>query len=218
MGKKTPTLELADQQPSTSEKRGPGRPRTRPRPEELDLEKVTKRGTPRKIAPPKYGKRQPVHTTRGQLNVMKNAMLSITDPLRPPAQVRLRPQDEPFWENVIATRARDEWTPNDLILAAQLARCQSEIEDESTELESEGNIVHTTFGPKANPRAAIVEMLLKREIQLTRVLQMHALGVGKRSGKLAPLRKAEADARRIAEELQGETEDDLLASRTDDDD
>ena len=41
---------------------------------------------------------------------------------------------------------------------------------------------------------------------------MHALGVGKRSGKLAPLRKAEAAAREVANELREDTDDDLLAS------
>ena len=43
-------------------------------------------------------------------------------PIDPPAHVRLRDGDRPFWDGIVRARARDEWCESDLVVAAQLAR------------------------------------------------------------------------------------------------
>lgn len=65
-----------------------------------------------------------------------DAMVNAARPLPSiPGHVRLRAEDLPFWEGVVRARARDEWTDADLVVAAQLARCQHDIERESEALE-----------------------------------------------------------------------------------
>src|ERR1035437_4638042 len=85
-------------------------------------------------------------------------------PPAPPAHVKLRDSDKPYWDSIIAGRARDEWTPVSLVLAAQLARCQSDIETEQATLAAEGSVI----AGKVNPRATVVDVLGKRQMALMR--------------------------------------------------
>src|SRR5688572_26106481 len=88
-------------------------------------------------------------------------------PLQCPAHVTLRSGDEPFWEAVIRARARDEWTDCDLVVAAQLARCQSDIERESRALDEEGSTLKNDRGTMvANPRFTVLQQLAQREMAL----------------------------------------------------
>ncbi|NJC33874.1 hypothetical protein GGR88_001348 [Sphingomonas jejuensis] len=48
--------------------------------------------------------------------------------LLPPTSVRLRPGDLPYWNAVIAERAKSEWTDADLHVAASLARAMADAE------------------------------------------------------------------------------------------
>jgi len=93
--------------------------------------------------------------------------------LEPPEHVQLRDVDLPFWDAVIRSRARDEWTPTDLILAAQLARAQADVEREQATLDTEGTVIVTGAGRStANPRASLIDGLCKREMALLRTLRM----------------------------------------------
>lgn len=49
-------------------------------------------------------------------------------PIEPPEYVTLPKECRPFWEAIVTSRARDTWTPADLVLAANLARTQHAIE------------------------------------------------------------------------------------------
>src|SRR5690554_3069518 len=49
-------------------------------------------------------------------------------PLEPPAHVRVRDRDRPFWNAIVQSRARDTWTDSDLAMAASLARAYGDIE------------------------------------------------------------------------------------------
>ena len=51
-------------------------------------------------------------------SAVKAMLNAAKDDLRPPAHVRLRDGDEPFWVGVVRARARDEWTEADLMVAA----------------------------------------------------------------------------------------------------
>jgi hypothetical protein len=133
-------------------------------------------------------------------------------PIKVPAHVRLRDGDEPFWIGILRARARDEWTDADLVVAAQLARCQSDIERESIVLESEDSVVINARGTQiVNPRISVLEQLARREMALMRTLRMGGRIAGDardESGK----RKLESEARRAREEVLDDEEDTLLAS------
>lgn len=128
--------------------------------------------------------------------------------LQPPAHVKLRDGDEPFWVAVVRARARDEWSEADLVVAAQLARCLHDIEKEQVELDIEGTVVKNDRGTLvANPRVSVLEQFARREMALMRTLRMGGRIAGDardESGK----RKIERTSRKVREEIE---DDGLLA-------
>lgn len=48
--------------------------------------------------------------------------------LSPPAHVKIRRGDLPFWEDVIAEKPKSEWSDADLVIAANLARALADSE------------------------------------------------------------------------------------------
>lgn len=96
-------------------------------------------------------------------------------PIEPPAHVSLRDGDRPFWEAVVRARARNTWTEVDLAKAANLARCQADIERISGELAVEGDTSTNDRGTViVNPKHALLETLSRREIALSRAIHVHA--------------------------------------------
>lgn len=126
-----------------------------------------------------------------------------------PAHVKLRPEDRPFWDGVLCARARDEWTEVDLVVAAQLARCQRDIEVETEALQGEGTVVRNDRGTQvANPRVSVLEQLARREMALMRTLRMGGRVAGD-ARDMAGARTLERRARQMMNE--SEEEDSLLA-------
>ena len=126
-----------------------------------------------------------------------------------PAHVRLRDGDRAFWDGVVRARARDEWTEADLVVAAQLARCQHDIETQQEELDAEGAVVKNDRGTQVmNPRVSVLEQLARREMALMRTLRMGGRVAGDTRDE-AGRRKIERQSRQIREELE---DDELLAS------
>lgn len=126
-----------------------------------------------------------------------------------PPHIRLRAEDRPFWDSILRTRARDEWLPADLVVAAQLARCQRDIEAESLALESEGSVVENQRGTQVmNPRHSVLQQLAQREMALMRCLSMSGTVRGDKRD-LHKARQIQAQAERAREQLADE---DLLAS------
>ena len=125
-----------------------------------------------------------------------------------PKHVRLRPEDVAFWDGIVRARAKDEWTDADLVVGAQLARCQFDIERESECLDYEGTVVKNDRGTLvANPRVAVLEQLARREMALMRTLRMGGRVAGDAS-KEATRRKLQRQAEGLRDEL---AEDELLA-------
>jgi len=126
-----------------------------------------------------------------------------------PEHVRLRDGDLPFWAGILRARARDEWSDADLVVAAQLARCQFDIETESVKLENETTVVKNDRGTVVmNARVTVLEQLARREMALMRTLRMG----GRVAGDLrdeAGRRKIERESSKLREEL---AEDELLAT------
>jgi len=125
-------------------------------------------------------------------------------PPDPPAHVKLRPWDMPFWDGIIAQRARDDWTEVDLVVAAQLARTQADFETESLGLEHEG----TTTSKGLNPRFLVVEKLANREMALIRTLRLAGLG---NASDVKERRRLERQAESLAAESVDSEDDRLLA-------
>lgn len=127
-------------------------------------------------------------------------------PPEPPPHVRLRDGDRPFWDGIVRARGRDEWTDADLVVAAQLARCQADIERESAQLDDESTVIENARGtPVCNPRVSVLEQLARREMALMRSLRM--------GGRVAGDARDDAGKRRIlreSERLRAELEDDEL--------
>src|SRR3546814_999740 len=83
-------------------------------------------------------------------------MQGETREIAPPAHVRMREEDLPFWHSVIAAFARSEWTDHHLEMAAMLARAMADLEREQYELRAEGSVMTSERGtPVVNPRKKI---------------------------------------------------------------
>jgi len=122
--------------------------------------------------------------------------------MKPPAHIRLKKTDLPFWTGIL--RSRDEWSDTDLVVAAQLARCQRAIEVESRSLQVEGTVITNAHGRRVvSPRFALVQRLVVHEMAL-----MRALGLGGRAAgdarDQASKRAMQRQAQRILEDLQAE--------------
>jgi len=137
------------------------------------------------------------------------AMVNAALPqLELPGHVKLRDGDRPFWDGVLRARARDEWTEADLVVAAQLARCQADIELEQQLLSAEGSVVENMKGTQImNPRVTVLEQLSRREMALMRTLRMGGRIAGD-TRDLAGKRAIERKAHQVRAELE---DDDLLA-------
>ncbi|MGJ7512354.1 TerS protein [Variovorax sp. GT1P44] len=128
--------------------------------------------------------------------------------LQPPAHVRLRDGDGPFWAGVVRARARDEWTEADLVVAAQLARCLHDIEKEQIALDVEGTVIENDRKTMVvNPRVSVLEQFARREMALMRTLRMGGRVAGDTRNE-AGRRKVEQQSRKLREELE---DDELLA-------
>ena len=143
-------------------------------------------------------------------NAAVNAMVNAAKGAPPvPEHVRLRDGDAPFSDGIISARARDEWTDSDLVVAAQLARCQHDIERESEALDGESTVVENKRGTQVmNPRVSVLEQLARREMALMRTLRMGGRVAGD-SRDEAGRRKIEKESKALREEL---AEDELLAT------
>lgn len=129
-------------------------------------------------------------------------------PHKPPAHIQLRPEDGPFWDGIVCARARDEWTQVDLVVAAQLARCQYDIEQESLTLAIEGTVLKNDRGTQVcNPRVSVLEQLARREMALMRSLRMGGRIAGDARDELGQ-RKIERQSKAVRKDLE---DDELLA-------
>ena len=143
-------------------------------------------------------KRNPSNTVQNLVDAAQNASLPE---LVPPPHIQLRDEDRPFWRDIIRGRARNEWTESDLSNAAQLARCQADMERLSRELAGEADIIDNTRGtPIPNPKHLLLEVLTRRSLAVQRLLGMQALASGRTENK-KPARDAERAARAAKESL-----------------
>lgn len=133
-------------------------------------------------------------------------------PIEPPATVKLREADRALWDAIMLVRAREEWSEIDLHHAANLTRCLADIERISDEISVRGDVYTNDRGTAlVNPRHALLEVLSRRAVALTRLLHLHALVLNGEPRDMGKGRELEQGARKTATTTD---EDDLLASPT----
>jgi hypothetical protein len=142
-------------------------------------------------------------------NSAVKAMLNASLPeLEVPAHCTLSEAAVKFWGGITRARAREEWREVDLVVAAQLAECQAMIESESALLRVEGTLATNDRGTVVeNPRNRVIQTLAAREMALMRTLLMGGKAAAD-PRSFAGARRVEAQARKVREELEG---DSLLA-------
>ena len=139
-------------------------------------------------------KRARTDTAKAAIRATQNA---AKPPIEPPACINLRPADRPFWDRIVSSKARDNWTEIDLVTASHLARAQADIEMLQQQIDSDGYVIDG----KVNPAAQMLETLSKRAIALTRVLQVHALATVGRSADTVNAAKLEREAAQFDDDL-----------------
>ncbi len=111
----------------------------------------------------------------------------------------------PFYEAIV--KARTDWTDVDLAHAANLARCQADIEDCERLLKAEGTVIENNRGtPVMNPRHTALEQLSRRSVALSRMIQVHAIATVGPSEDRRAKNKVKRDALSVFDE-----DDDLIA-------
>lgn len=90
-------------------------------------------------------------------------------------------------------RARDTWTAIDLTTAANLARCQADIEHLQKDLTRMGYVLDDG---KINPLANLIDTLTKRTLSLARALHVHAEAT---TGRSQDASKALANEKKAAQ-------------------
>lgn len=97
-------------------------------------------------------------------------------PLPPPAHVRLRDCDRPFWNAIVTARPRDTWTDADLVLAGNLARAYADMETLQESIERDGMLIEG----KINPACDLLDKMTRRALATGRQLMVATIAtVGK---------------------------------------
>lgn len=91
----------------------------------------------------------------------------------PPSHIWLDTADLKHFEAVIAQKAKADWTPHEIDLAAMLARTMRRHVVEQEALDAEGYVIEGEHGPKANPRARAVKALADMILSFRRSLSIH---------------------------------------------
>lgn len=121
--------------------------------------------------------------------------------IAPPEHVQLRDIDMPFWYALVRARVKESWNTVDLQHAANLARCQADIERIQQEILIEGDTLTNDRGTVVlNPKHSLLETLSRRSIALSKHIQVHAVAtVGdsdKQRGKKFSRCKRKTDSRK----------------------
>lgn len=126
---------------------------------------------------------------------IKAAQAAALGPIAPPAHIRLRDIDIPYWNCIVLARAADTWTDIDLAHAATLAHAQADINRIQAELEDEKDIIVNHKGTKVvNPKHALLNTLNVRAMALSAKLHVHAAATVGRSADASKRLGAQQEA------------------------
>ena len=126
-----------------------------------------------------------------------------------PSEVPYSNDCEPFWGAILSRRGASEWTREELLQAAELARDMAHLVREKTLLIEEGTVVLTAGGnPMKNPRESVVHGLKASIMAQRQKLGLHDAGKGDKRD----VRKRRELAKKI--EASNPLDDDLLMGRS----
>lgn len=144
-----------------------------------------------------------IDTATAAVEVMRLASRAI----EPPDHAPLHPGALPFWTEIIATKARSEWTPVDLICASDLANAMAQLVENRRKLREEGEVLKNDKGAvRPNPRVAVVHGLHAQVKAARQALSIH----GRAMGEARDVARRRAAAKEIEE---GATLDDPLLAK-----
>lgn len=110
-------------------------------------------------------RRQRIDSAAGAVATMAAAARDLS----PPKHLKLRRGDAPFWDAVIAERAKSEWTQSDLAVAANLCRAMADAERiAAVPIDAGGNINVATLLTMVE----VSDKLARRIVTLRRALGM----------------------------------------------
>lgn len=92
----------------------------------------------------------------------------------PPEYLKLEPEHMPYWKAIMDTKDYEMWTPNDLIVAAGLARVQYEIEKYHDMAIKRTRLAKENDSLVISPLHKIVTDLQAQQASMCRTLQIHA--------------------------------------------
>lgn len=148
-------------------------------------------------------KRQRIDSATAAVEVMAKSLRV----LEPPAHAPLHDDAGPFWDEIIAARAKSEWSDHDLACASDLANAMAQLVENRRELRDEGEVLATDKGSVyANPRVSVVHGLCAQIKAARQSLMIH----GRAGGEARDV----ARRRGLAKEIERDNPlagDDLLA-------
>lgn len=129
---------------------------------------------------------------------------------KPPAGVTISEAVKPFWELVTTAKAKRAWTKNDLVMAAEIARCMYRLEVISAELE---RLLPLTLAgdeeaPDTKEMERLADTLAKRVRLLSAHLQIHAEAT---QGKSREQAKQNQTHHELSDFPEAGSEDELIA-------
>ena len=137
--------------------------------------------------------RKPTNQIAGQVSAMRNAQAPM---LEPPSFIELRPEDLPFFYDIVNARPRESWNNSDLLAACTLARCRCDMESVHASIVADGYTLTNGKGTVVcNPLVFVFDVLAKRALAYARALHVHAeatCGESKLHGDQAATERAAA--------------------------
>lgn len=140
-----------------------------------------------------------VDTTRGAQLALRHALAGT---VHPPAHVKLRKCELPFWKSIVDARAAQLWKDSDLELAAHLARDKYLLEKYRKDMEHEPLMKETRTGRTyRNPKLELIETISRRIMSMSRMLHVHAQTTVGRPADGAKKLDAEQEAKRKSQRV-----------------
>ena len=161
----------------------------------MDTRTITKPNKARIVGP----KRVRTDNAAGATKAMADAASALPSV---PAHIKLRACERPFWDAIIRARSRDEWGRVELVLAAQLAGIQADVE-EGRRLVASGDRdkMEEQGYPSVKAVRANIGALLQQQVMLMRALRIVGNVAGD-PGQELPRRQAEREAEQTIARLK----------------
>lgn len=140
-------------------------------------------------------KRQRSDSAAGAVRIAQDAQSGAPEP---PKGVIISEAVQPFWEIVTTAKAKRAWTKNDLVMAAEVARCMYRLERVSAQLEEYMALSllpdDERDGPDTKEMEKLADTLAKRIRMLSAHLQIHSEATQGKSREQVKQNQAHKDA------------------------